>query len=98
MKTADSKLKPPENCPVCGQDVPRSALACPGCGADHNSGWNDEATGLDGVDLPGENFSYAQFVEREFGGKVKPAGQKTAWWVVGIILLISVVTLFHFPW
>ena len=49
MGNAERKLKPPETCPVCGQDVPRKALACPGCGADHNSGWNDEATGLDGV-------------------------------------------------
>ena len=98
MKTADSKLKSPETCPVCGQDVPPRALACPGCGADHQSGWDDETTGLDGVDLPGENFDYDQFVEREFGGKVKPAGQKMVWWVVGIVLLIVVVALFLFPW
>ena len=34
---------PPETCPVCGEDVPRGARACPGCGADERSGWNEEA-------------------------------------------------------
>ena len=98
MKVSTEKKQPPETCPVGGQDVPRKALACPGCGADHNSGWNDEATGLDGVDLPGENFDYAQFVEREFGGKAKPAGQKKVWWAISVVLLIMIVVLFLFPW
>ena len=98
MKVSGSNLRPPEICPVCGATVPRTALACPGCGADHNSGWDEEATGLDGVDLPGENFDYDHFVEREFGGKVKPADQKMVWWVVGIVLLVVVVVLFLFPW
>ena len=98
MGTAARKLTAPETCPVCGVDVPTKALACPSCGADRQSGWNDEATGLDGVDLPGEGFDYDQFVQREFGGQVKPAGQKTLWWVVGIVLLIAIVALFLFPW
>jgi len=98
MGNVEAKLKSPENCPVCGQDVPRKALACPVCGADQNSGWNDEATSLDGVDLPGENFNYDQFVEREFGGKVKPSSQKMVWWMVGIVLLIIIVALYMFPW
>jgi len=98
MGNAKYTLKSPETCPVCGQDVPRHALACPHCGADHKSGWDEETTSLDGVDLPGENFNYDQFVEREFGGKLKPAGQKTAWWVAGIVMLIIAVTLFLFPW
>ena len=98
MGKQSHKPQPPENCPVCGADVPRTALACSGRGADHNSGWDDEAIGLDGVDLPGENFDYDQFVEREFGGKVKPAGQKTVWWIVGIIVLIVVCALFFFSW
>jgi hypothetical protein len=45
---------PPEECPVCGADVPRGARACPGCGADERSGWNEEETLYDGLDLPGE--------------------------------------------
>lgn len=98
MKSSAQRQSPPETCPVCDTAVPRGALACPGCGADHQSGWNEDATHLDGVDVPDENFNYEQFVEREFGGSVKPAGQKTVWWVVGIVMLIVVVILFLFPW
>ncbi len=47
---------PPEVCPVCGEDVPRDAVACPGCGADERSGWNEDATRYDGLDLPDEAF------------------------------------------
>jgi hypothetical protein len=47
---------PPEECPVCGETVPPGARACPGCGADERSGWNDEATRHDGLDLPDEAF------------------------------------------
>jgi hypothetical protein len=47
----------PETCPVCGESVPRGARACPGCGADERSGWNEEATRYDGLDLPQEAFA-----------------------------------------
>jgi predicted nucleic acid-binding Zn ribbon protein len=39
-------------CPVCGAEVPKGAHACPECGADERSGWNEEETRLDGLDLP----------------------------------------------
>jgi hypothetical protein len=47
---------PPTECPVCGEDVPRGAKACPGCGADERSGWDEEATRYDGLDLPADAF------------------------------------------
>ena len=46
-------MKTPEECPVCGEDVPRGALACPECGADERSGWREDAV-ADGLDLPDE--------------------------------------------
>ena len=46
-----SKLRVPKVCPVCGEDVPRTALACPECGADHTSGWREDAEAYDGMDL-----------------------------------------------
>jgi hypothetical protein len=51
------EFTPPTECPVCGEDVPRNAKACPGCGADERSGWNEAATRYDGLDLPDEAYN-----------------------------------------
>ena len=81
----------PEICPVCGEDVPRRALACPQCGADHNSGWREDADTYDGVDLPDNDFNYDDFVKQEFGSRAKPPGLKTIWWIVAIALIVAFV-------
>jgi len=88
------KLRTPEVCPVCGEDVPRGALACPHCGADHNSGWRHDAESYEALDLPDEDFNYDEFVRREFGSSVKPAGMKMIWWITAILILIATVALY----
>lgn len=47
-------MKSPAVCPVCGEDVPPRAKACPECGADERSGWKEDAHLYDGLDLPDE--------------------------------------------
>jgi hypothetical protein len=84
----------PEVCPVCGEKVRRDALACSQCGADHNSGWREDADTYDGVDLPEDDFNYGDFVKQEFGSRAKPAGLKTIWWIVGIALIVAFVLYF----
>jgi hypothetical protein len=81
------KRQAPAVCPVCGEDVPRGALACPECGADHSSGWREDAGNYDGVDLPDE-FDYEEFTRREFGPSLKPAGISAFWWMTAIVLLL----------
>ena len=81
------RRKAPEICPVCGEDVPRGALACPECGADHNSGWREDAERYDGIDLPGE-FDYEEFTRKEFGSSVKPPGISAVWWVTAIVVIV----------
>lgn len=78
----------PEICPICNEDVPRGSLACPECGADHNSGWRTDAA--DGLDLPDDDFDYDEFLEREFSTGAKPAGIKAVWWITGIVLVLIV--------
>ena len=92
------KIRPeaPEICPVCGEDVPRGSLACPECGADHNSGWREDAESYDGLDLPEENFDYDEFVRREFSPSIKPVGIKTIWWITGIVLLAICIAFYFF--
>ena len=88
------KPRTPEVCPVCDEEVPRNALACPQCGADHNSGWREDAESHDALDLPDENFDYDEFVRREFGSSVRPAGMKMIWWITAILILIATVVLY----
>ena len=76
----------PDVCPVCDEDVPRGALACPGCGADHNSGWREDAAIYDGLDLPEEE-------------EAKPAATggvgQILWAIAAIALLLALgLTLF----
>ena len=78
-------------CASCGEDVPSGARACPHCGADEKTGWNEEATRYDGVDLPEENFDYDDFVKREFGSPAKPRGVSWLWWTVGIVAALALL-------
>jgi uncharacterized membrane protein YvbJ len=91
-----TKLKAPEACPVCGEDVPRDSLACPECGADHNSGWREDADVYDAVDLPDQDFNYDEFIRAEFGSVPKPAGMKTFWWIVAILLVVVLIVIYFY--
>jgi len=86
---------PPE-CPVCGEEVPRGALACPECGADHRSGWREDAGTYDGVDIPDGNFDYDEFVRQEFTRSPKPSGLRPVWWITGLVLLGAFVVLYFY--
>jgi hypothetical protein len=92
MAYLNSRPRTPEVCPVCGEDVPPRALACPECGADHNSGWKPNAD-LDSIGLPDEEFDYDEFVKSEFGNEAKPSGTKPVWWITGIVLLLALIAL-----
>src|SRR5262245_27300442 len=91
-----ARIRPraPETCPVCGEEVPRDALACPKCGADHSSGWKEDADTYDGVDLSEQDFNYDDFVRQEFGSQPRPEGLRTIWWIVGIALIVAVLAYF----
>ena len=90
-----SKLRTPKICPVCGEDVPRTALACPECGADHNSGWREDAETYDAVDLPDEDFNYEEFVKQEFGSSRRPV-IKTVWWITAILLVAVFIAIYFY--
>ncbi len=89
-KKTNRQPQPPKVCPICGEDVPPRSLACPECGADHETGWKEDADAYGGgLDLADDEFDYDDFVAREFGSKApKPRGVSLFWWIVGIILTI----------
>ncbi|MEI6808965.1 MAG: zinc ribbon domain-containing protein [bacterium] len=88
MTTTDSFI-----CPICGEDVPSNAMACPGCGADEKTGWNEERTRLDGLDLPDDDFNYDEFVKAEFGSSAKPRAISWVWWVAGVATTLAILYL-----
>jgi hypothetical protein len=74
--------------------VPPDALACPGCGADHDTGWNEEATAADGLDLPDNEFDYNEFVKREFAEELAPGGwRRTMLWIAAGLIVVLALTL-----
>jgi predicted nucleic acid-binding Zn ribbon protein len=84
---------PPEHCPVCGEAVPRNARACPGCGADERTGWNDDEADYGGLDLPDETFDREKFEDEEFGMRRKKTISQKLWLGVGLVVL-AVMTLY----
>jgi hypothetical protein len=98
---SDEAFRPPGDCPVCGEFVPRKAMSCAGCGASRDSGWNEEAS-VSGLDLPDdEEFDYDDFVAREFGqGQPKKPDRRRFWTVVGLVLILamaaSLLAVFRF--
>ena len=78
-------------CPVCGEDVPAKAKACPSCGACEKSGWNEEARGADGLDLPEDDFDYEKFAREEFGSPARLAGKQLFWKVTAVVILVLIV-------
>jgi hypothetical protein len=85
-------------CPVCGEDVPAKAKACPHCGACEKLGWNDETRGADGLDLAGGEFDYEKFAREEFGSPTKLQARQLIWKVITVIILVLMVAavLFQF--
>jgi hypothetical protein len=85
------KRTAPEICPACGAEVPSQARACPECGADEKTGWNEEATEYDGLDLPDESTEYRDEVPSQSDDPQKwsrPKGLPWHWWLLGIALLV----------
>ena len=83
----------PAICPVCGCDVPAKSPACPECGADHETGWNDEQSIYDGVDLPDDHFDYDDFIRREFGGGTDKWTKKRGLAAGSAIALLLIILL-----
>jgi hypothetical protein len=79
---------PPSVCPNCSEPVPPSALACPECGADWDTGWKDLGGSGFGADAPEEAFDYDAAFEKEFGESPKPEGMRPLWWITGIAILV----------
>ena len=87
-------MTPPDICPVCGTEVPPSARACPECGADDTTGWNEDRAVYDGLDLPDDEFDYNEYLKKEFGDTGKPAKKRLPWLcIIGLTLVVIALIL-----
>jgi len=73
---------PPEECAVCGAEIPRTARACPECGADERTGWREQSI-YDGLDLPDDEAASAA----PRSGRAGPAW----YWLAAAILLLLIL-------
>jgi hypothetical protein len=80
---------PPDECANCGASIPRTARSCPECGAEERTGWR-EADLYDGLDLPGS----AEDAARPSRRPLRINGVAWYWWLVGVLLLTSLVLSF----
>jgi hypothetical protein len=85
-----TRFQPPGPCPVCGEDVPPQARACPGCGSCPRSGWN-EAAGYDALDLPDPEFDYEGYVAEEFGSKRTSRPRRPIQGVAVVVILLLLI-------
>ncbi|MBE7539639.1 MAG: zinc-ribbon domain-containing protein [Opitutaceae bacterium] len=84
------RSRTPSECPNCGADVPPNARACPECGADERSGWNEEATRYDGLDLPPSEDELSAHRPRRTQTSL---GISRFWWIVGVALVLVLIYL-----
>jgi hypothetical protein len=92
VSAAAPRSATPEECPVCGARVPRHARACPECGADERTGWNEETTRYDGLDLPDDTADRDEILrDEDLKRRIRPKGVPVFWWLVGVGLLVLAV-------
>lgn len=84
-----SRRPTPPTCAQCGADIPPNARACPHCGADERTGW-DEVSLYDGLDLPDDDVDGAS--ERLKAGD--GGGVSAFWKLVGVVVVLAVITAF----
>ena len=91
-------------CPGCDKEVRVGSRRCPHCNppakrrkrqqsaaSGSRRSWEQDSA-QDGLDLPGGDFDYDDFVAREFGGKPhRKTGIKWYWWATAVAVLGLIV-------
>ncbi len=79
------RAAPPPECPVCGASLPPRARACPECGADERTGWNEQDTRYDGLDLP--DTAFEETPDRPRRGSVDSSARRLLRPAIGLLLI-----------
>lgn len=87
-------MKTPDICPVCFEEVPPRAKACPYCGADERSGWREDAMVYDGLDLPEEAWEETES-ESEPPSARKGKRSVPGEWRAGVVVILLAVAVWR---
>jgi RNA polymerase subunit RPABC4/transcription elongation factor Spt4 len=84
----------PFDCPNCGAEVPAGAAACPECGSDEKTGWNEDDAVYDGtgIEEPKE-FKYDEWLRKE-GVLPKRASNKQIVIIIVSLLLLAALAVY----
>lgn len=84
---------PPDECANCGTALPRTARACPECGADERTGWREnDDTRYDGLDLPDSAFADDSTPPPPRRSAIpRPNGIAWYWYLVAVLLLVGLI-------
>lgn len=75
-------------CPHCGEQVPAGRLACPECGSDQDTGWQDP-----------EELDYAAVEIPDFYADPEANPRRRSWWwVVAAALAVWAALWIAFVW
>lgn len=81
---------PPDECANCGAAVPRTARACPECGADERTGWRETSV-YDDLDLPESAFADDRQAQHPPQGR-KINGVAWYWWAAAVCLVLLLLS------
>jgi hypothetical protein len=82
---------PPEECSQCSAAIPRDAWACPACGADETTGWDDNPWLDPPVELPeDEEETDTGRVARGLPGR---GGLSPIFWIAAVLVAVVLVYL-----
>jgi hypothetical protein len=85
---------PPDECANCGTALPRSARACPECGADERTGWREtDDTRYDGLDLPDSAFADESDATSSAPRPSRRVNGIAWYWYLVALLLLAGLTL-----
>ena len=86
----NDETTPPDECANCGTPIPRTAKACPECGADERTGWRERSL-YDDLDLPESAYEDDHVRAKRPPAPARVNGVAWYWWVVGALLLAVLI-------
>lgn len=95
--TCDSEVAVGGNCPTCAPVPKRPRRRRRKVASATKKAWEQDEV-YDGLDLPGADFDYDEFIAKEFSSKPhRRIGIKLYWWITAVVLLVALLWMLFGP-